>query len=522
MTAASDPLVLVFDVGTQSARTLIIDSHGDILAKKKHPYEKPYVSPQTDWAEQDPDMYYRTICDTCRGVKEASPDLFARVQAVTITTIRDTVVCVDQQGKPLRPAILWLDKRMADGKPQMPVTRKAVFRAAGASSIVDLQYAKSHCNWIRENEPEIWKKTYKYLLLSGYLLYRMTGRMVDSKASMIGHIPYDNKHRTWYSSNALTYPVYPVEPEKLCELAEAGEVCGTISASFSKDSGLSVGLPVYASGSDKACELIGLGCVSSNRGAIGLGTTATFTYMSDAYTEPERFVPAYAALIPGKYNPEYEVYRGYWLISWFKKEFAQKEVMQAKEMGISAEQLLDEKLAGIPAGCEGLFLQPYFTPNVTMPYAKGAIVGFSDVHTRIHIYRAIVEGINFALIDGIRGIQKRSGQTFDAIAVGGGGSQSDEICQISADMYGVPVIRTQSYEATGIGAAISTFVGMKVFPDFETAVSACVRTQKQFDPRPPVHAIYQRLYEEVYRDIFPRLKPVYRHLDQVYKDVLLR
>ena len=157
-----------------------------------------------------------------------------------------------------------------------------------------------------------------------------------------------------------------------------------------------------------------------------------------------------------------------------------------------------------------------------MPYAKGAIVGFSDVHTRIHIYRAIVEGINFALIDGIRGIQKRSGQNFDAIAVGGGGSQSDEICQISADMYGVPVIRTQSYEATGIGAAISTFVGMKVFPDFETAVSACVRTQKQFDPRPPVHAIYQRLYEEVYRDIFPRLKPVYRHLDQVYKDVLLR
>ena len=73
-------------------------------------------------------------------------------------------------------------------------------------------------------------------------------------------------------------------------------------------------------------------------------------------------------------------------------------------------------------------------------------------------------------------------------------------------MYGVPVIRTQSYEATGIGAAISTFVGMKVFPDFETAVSACVRTQKQFDPRPPVHAIYQRLYEEVYRDIFPRLR----------------
>ena len=267
-TAANDPLVLVFDVGTQSARTLIINTRGDIVAKKKHPYAQPYVSGQTDWAEQDPDMYYRTICDTCRSVKENAPELFHRVKAVTITTIRDTVVCVDEKGTPLRPAILWLDKRMADGKPRMTVARKAVFRAAGASSIVYLQYAKSHCNWIRENEPEIWQKTYKYLVLSGYLLYRMTGRIVDSKASMIGHIPFDKKHRTWYSPSSLTYPVYPVEPEKLCELVEAGEICGAVSSAFSSDSGLPQGMPVYASGSDKACELIGLGCLSTNRGAI--------------------------------------------------------------------------------------------------------------------------------------------------------------------------------------------------------------------------------------------------------------
>ena len=122
-----------------------------------------------------------------------------------------------------------------------------------------------------------------------------------------------------------------------------------------------------------------------------------------------------------------------WLISWFKKEFAEKEVEQAKLQGTSAEELLNKRLKEIPAGCDGLLFQPYFTPNVTMPSARGAIIGFSDQHTRIHIYRAIIEGINFALIEGMKLLEKRSGHAFEEIRLAGGGSQSDEICQITAD-----------------------------------------------------------------------------------------
>ena len=316
----------------------------------------------------------------------------------------------------------------------------------------------------------------------------------------------------------LTYPVFPIGAEKYYPVQDSGTVLGAISASMAEDSGVKEGLPVYAAGSDKACELLGLGCSEESRAAIGLGTTATISYMSATYQEPERFIPAYAGVIPGKWNPEIEIFRGYWLISWLKKEFASHEMEKAEELGISAEEILNRSLALIPAGCDGLIMQPYFTPNVTMPTARGAIIGFSDVHTRAHLYRAIVEGINFALIDGMRHIEKRRGSKFTSVAVGGGGSQSDEICQITADMFGLPILRTESYEATGIGCAMAAMVGMGIFDSYEAAVKSCVHYKDTFEPREKVTEIYNRLYDDVYQRTYGHLKPLYQKLHEIYHD----
>ena len=316
----------------------------------------------------------------------------------------------------------------------------------------------------------------------------------------------------------LTYPVFPIGAEKYYPVQDSGTVLGAISASMAEDSGVKEELPLYAAGSDKACELLGLGCSEESRAAIGLGTTATISYMSETYQEPERFIPAYAGVIPGKWNPEIEIFRGYWLISWFKKEFASHEMEKAEELGISAEEILNRSLALIPAGCDGLIMQPYFTPNVTMPTARGAIIGFSDVHTRAHLYRAIVEGINFALIDGMRHIEKRRGSKFTSVAVGGGGSQSNEICQITADMFGLPILRTESYEATGIGCAMAAMVGMGIFDSYEAAVKSCVHYKDTFEPREKVTEIYNRLYDDVYQRTYGHLKPLYQKLHEIYHD----
>ncbi|MDY3234652.1 MAG: FGGY-family carbohydrate kinase [Erysipelotrichaceae bacterium] len=514
----SDHCVLVFDVGTQSSRAMIVDQKGTVRAIAKLHHEPAYRSPEPDWAEQDADYYYEMICRAAQQCRREHPDLFAAAEAVSITTIRDTVVCLDQHMKPLRPAILWLDQRTAAGKPNAPFLSEAAIRAAGMNPTFVMQYQKSHCNWIREEEPEIWDHTKYFVPLSTYLIYRMTGELKDASASMVGHIPFDHKHRRWMRERDLTYPVFPIGAEKYYPVQDSGTVLGAISASMAEDSGVKEGLPVYAAGSDKACELLGLGCSEESRAAIGLGTTATISYMSDTYQEPERFIPAYAAVIPEKWNPEIEIFRGYWLISWFKKEFASHEMEKAEELGISAEEILNRSLALIPAGCDGLIMQPYFTPNVTMPTARGAIIGFSDVHTRAHLYRAIVEGINFALIDGMRHIEKRRGSKFTSVAVGGGGSQSDEICQITADMFGLPILRTESYEATGIGCAMAAMVGMGIFDSYEAAVKSCVHYKDTFEPREKVTEIYNRLYDDVYQRTYGHLKPLYQKLHEIYHD----
>ena len=147
-----------------------------------------------------------------------------------------------------------------------------------------MQYRKAQCNWMREKEPENWEKTYKYLMISGYLIFRLTGKMVDSAASMVGRVPFDHRTRTWQKKSDLTRPVFPIEPEKLCEIVEPGEILGRVSTKAAADTGLPEGLPLIASGSDKACEILGLGCITKEKAAISFGTTATVTCL--LYTSP--------------------------------------------------------------------------------------------------------------------------------------------------------------------------------------------------------------------------------------------
>jgi sugar (pentulose or hexulose) kinase len=303
--------------------------------------------------------------------------------------------------------------------------------------------------------------------------------------------------------------------EKLYDLVEPGSVIGKIGSAAAGEAGLPQGLPLIATGSDKGCETLGLSCLSPEKAALSFGTTATVQLSSVQYFEPQPHMPSYPAVIPGLYNPEIEIYRGYWLLSWFKKEFAAKEVAEAEQLGVRAETLLDRRLREVPPGCDGLIMQPYFTPGLNMPFARGAIIGFSDVHTRIHLYRAIIEGINFALMEGMKTLEKRGGMAVRKIFVGGGGAQSDEVCRITASQFGLPVYRTQTHEATGTGAALAAFVSQRVFSSYEEGVEEMVHIKDEFLPNIHEHRIYKELYEKIFEKIFDKLSPLYRQIDGI-------
>jgi sugar (pentulose or hexulose) kinase len=165
----------------------------------------------------------------------------------------------------------------------------------------------------------------------------------------------------------------------------------------------------------------------------------------------------------------------------------------------------------------GLMLQPYWSPGIREPglEAKGSIIGFGDVHTRAHLYRAILEGLAYALRQGKEKIEKRSGTRITRLRVSGGGSQSDAAMQLTADIFGLPAERPHVYETSGLGAAIDCAVGLGLHPDFETAISAMTRVGKVFQPNPDAQAVYQRLYHEVYQRMYQRLQPLYRSIREI-------
>lgn len=507
--------VLAVDMGTQNVRAMLVDKNGNVPAIVKRQYDPPYYSESDGYAEQKADFYWNEICGVVRQLKEYKPLYFDDICAVTLTTIRDTFVCLDSENRPVRDVILWMDKRDAPG-PEFSLLKKLLFRVTGMSDMITMQYRKSMCNWIMAKEPEIWKRTAKYATISAYITYKLTGKLCDSAASIIGHIPFDMKNHRWMKKTAIKRFVFPVDPDKLFDFVEPGELIGYISEKASEESGIPAGLPFYATGSDKGCETLGLSCMSSDKAAVSLGTAAAVQVTTDRFMEPFPLIPAYPAVIRGRFSPEFQLYSGYWLVSWFRDHFAYPEMELAGKTGDSVEKLLDRMLTQVDAGCDGLVFQPYFIPGVEMPKARGAYIGFSDRHTRAHMYRAIIEGIGLALKVGLRNIEKRGKFRVKEVFICGGGSASDDVCRITASIFNLPVHRITAPEAGGIGCAMVAFVSMGVFSDYDSAAESMVHIKDTFVPDGNDAALYEKIYREVFSKIFPRLLPFYKRYPDIF------
>lgn len=509
-----NPVILSIDCGTQSMRALLFAEDGRLLAGEKVEYT-PYYSDNPGWAEQDPELLWESLVTGCRALKSRCPDLMAAVKGVGITTQRATMINVDERGTPLRPAITWLDQRKAAPvfTPPFPVSH--LLKAIGVGAVMDKAQQEGKGNWIRQNQPELWENTHKYLQVSGFLNHRLTGRFADSSASQIGHVPFDYKKRCWASRFAPSSLLFPMEREKLPEVVAPGEVLGHVTADAAAATGLCRGLPVIACGSDKGCETLGMGVLNERTASLSFGTTATVQLTSSRYFEPLRFMPAYPAPVPGHWNPEIEIFRGYWMITWFKNEFAHNEVARAAEKGVAPEAELDRLLKKAPPGAMGLTVQPYWGPGLEHPNAKGAMIGFGDVHKKEHVYKAVIEGLGYALLEGLERLEKKTKIPVERLAVSGGASRSDEICRISADIFNRPLVRGRTTETSGLGAAIVTAVGLGLHPDFDAAIEAMVHHDTTFVPEPGRAALYNQLYRRVYKRIYPRLAPIYKEIREI-------
>lgn len=502
---ANKDLILSIDNGTQSLRALIYDLKGQLLSKERVEFE-PYFSEMPGWAEQQPKIFWESLCKACHGVWAKNGEYKERIAGVALTTQRGTVINLDKNGKPLRPAILWLDQRKEEDTPSPGFLWNLLFRLLGVNDTVDYFKKEAEANWIYKNQPEIWEKTNKYLLLSGYLTYRLTGQYNDSTGCQVGYIPFDYKKQAWAPDWDWRWKGLPIDKSIMPDLVLPGKILGHITKKASDDTGIPSGLPLIAAAADKACEVIGSGSLEPSVGCLSYGTTATINVTSKKYFEAIPYLPPYPSAVPGYYTVEVQIFRGFWMVTWIKN------ILNLKD-----ESQFDALVKNVPPGSMGLMLQPYWSPGVRFPgpEAKGSILGFGDVHSKGHICRAILEGLAYALREGKERIEKRCNIPITSLRVSGGGSQSETAMQVTADVFGLPTARPHIYETSGLGAAIDAAIGLGFYSDFHDAVKNMTHIGDVFEPDQKTHEMYNDLYEKVYKKMYKNLKSLYERIREI-------
>jgi len=513
---SSSDLILAIDNGSQSLRALVFDLRGQLQGKARIPFG-PYQVPYAGWAERDPEIFWQALCEACHKLWREQGIDPARLLGVGVTTQRATVINLDRDRQVLRPAILWQDQRTSQGLAPVGGIWGTLFKLARVGHTIDYFRANAECIWQQINQPKIWDQTDKLVFLSGYMNYRLTGNLCDSIGSQVGYVPFDYKRLCWSRSWDWQWQVAQLQRDKLVELQQPGSQLGEITAGAADATGIPRGLPVMATASDKACEVLGSGALAPHVGSLSFGTAATVNITSQKYLEITPFIPPYPAGVPGHYCPEIQLFRGFWMVEWFKREFGEREMILSERDGLPAETHLESMIREVPAGCGGLMLQPFWAPGLKDPgpEARGAVLGFNDTHGRPHLYRALLEGLAYALREGKERIENRSGIPITSLRVSGGGAQSDVAVQITADVFGMPTTRPHTFETSGLGAALITAVGLGLHPDFPTASREMTTAGRTFDPNPANHRLYDDLYREIYLKMYGRLKPLYQNLKRI-------
>ncbi|MEM2111329.1 MAG: FGGY-family carbohydrate kinase [Candidatus Bathyarchaeia archaeon] len=500
--------ILAFDSGTQSVKTIIFDAEGNDKGEGRILHK--VFTPKAGYAEQDPEEWWTAFC---KSVQQAltngnvSPN---RIAAIGITHQRCTICVVDENGKPLLPAQVWYDSRAVKEVRWIKEKFGAEKYLRIAGRMPDTTWWAQKAMWIKNNEEKIFNKAYKLLTVHGYFVYKLTGNYKDSYAAPTGLLDMEKLSYSEELLNTLGIP-----REKLCDLVPPGEIIGYVSRKASIETGLPEGIPVASGAGDQQSGGLGCGVVRKGLAYLNLGTSVVLGLFSPEYVYHRNFLVREGA-VPGTWNLEALVNSGYWLVTWFKDNFCQIEKHIADQCKVSIEELLEQEAKKVPAGSSGLIVQPYWL-GVRQPYwdenAKGTIIGWRDVHTRSHFYRAIIEGIAYEVQLNIEGIEKALKTKIIELRAHGGGAKSPLSCQIIADVSNLPVYKIQTHEATALGAAILAAKAIRLYSDVSSAIESMVKISSKVMPIRNNHKIYSHIYKSIYRKLYPTLHPLMKKLN---------
>lgn len=498
----SRDLVIGIDCSTTASKAVVWDRTGKAVATGRRTYGLDHV--QSGWVEQNAeDWWTATSAALADAVKQVQAD---RIAAVAITHQRETFVCLDAAGKPLRPGITWMDIR-ATAEVQEHGSDD-VHRITGKPPNPTPAWYK--LLWLRKHEPETIRRTAHVVDVAGYLVNKLTGEWATSWACAdpLGLVDL----RSFDYDDALLDKA-GLTRSKVSRLLPPGAIAGGLTPDVAALTGLPAGLPVVVGAGDGQSAGLGCNVTRPGRAYLNIGTGTVSGVYADTYSHSMAY-RTMGGPVPGTYILETFIGGGTQNIVWFVEQLSGLDATTLKP-GETAEQVLEAMAAKVPEGAAGLLCLPYWTGAMT-PYwdghARGAFVGLSGLHGKGHMYRAILEAIALEERLLTTGVEAATGRELDEIVLLGGGARSPLWCQIIANVLGRTVKLAREQESTALGAGIHAAAAAGLHASLRDAADAMTGVHRSFEPDPQSHARYATIFE-AYRSIYPGLKESFRLLN---------
>ncbi len=501
-------LLLGLDVGTTSVKAGLFDGTGRQLAAGVREYRISHPAP--DRAELDPETYWTATGAAVREVLASAGVEPGRVAAIAVSSQGETVIPVDAAGRPLGPALVWLDNRSAAEARELSARfdDATVYDHTGVPAMAPT-WSACKILWWRRNEPALFAATERFLLVEDFILHRLTGRFVTDGSVQCTTLLYDIREHGWWGP---LLEAVGIGPERLPELVAPGSVVGTLAPGAATALGLPPTVRVVAGGMDQGAGAIGVGNIESGIVSESTGGALTLQASIERHGgDPAGQTPVYVHSAPGLYLYCPVCPTGGMALTWFRDQFGAEEVARAAGTGRSAYDLLADLAAGVAPGAEGLTMLPHLAGAFSPEYvaeAKGVFYGFTLHHGKPHFVRAVLEAIAFMLRRNLE-LLAAAGAPATEVRSHGGGARSALWNQVKADACGLPVVTLEGEDAAVRGDAMLAGVAAGVFPDLAAAGAVMTVLRDRYEPDPATRAAYQDAYAR-YLQLFDALRPLFR------------
>jgi xylulokinase len=499
--------LLGLDAGTTSVKAALFDCLGNCLGIAREEYQ--LSTPSAEQAELDTEIYWQASVKAIRAaIAQAGVDP-SGVRAVSVSSQGETTITLDAHGRPLRPALVWLDNRASSQAERLAAQFDAqvVYETTGITEILPA-WTACKIMWIKENEPVLFAQARKFLLVKDYLVYRLSGEYTTEGSIACTSLLYDIRRHAWWLE---MLDAVGITPGQLPAITTPGGVAGHLSRDTASLLGMRPETLVINGGMDQATGAIGAGSVSSD-----IISETTGAAMAVQVTTPlpdmrsGRRIALYAHSLPGLYLYVPTLPTGGMSFKWFRDVFGEAELQAAAANGQDAYDLLTALAAPVAAGSDGLVMLPYlmgsFSPE-EIPTARGVFSGFTLRHGRGHFVRAILEGVAFNLRHNLE-VLGEAGLHFSELRSSGGGARSMLWNQIKADVCGLPVLTMANNEAALLGDAILAALACGMYSSAAEACASMVAVQDRLQPG-PARFDYEKAYRR-YIELNTALVPYFR------------